>query len=190
MDKRKIVFYILLLLALTGYITNTASAQKSPADTFPVPPANPDQLFYLQRSPNTNTIIVDLNWSNKKELITDAPVKVYWIRYQEKGQKEELSWIQRTFAYGMKVRKLAPEKYEMHFVSYKKYKMVLMRGSDQKFHAYGMINGKQVYVNRVYLHINGGTFWSPNVEYVEFKGKDPATGAELRERLSNVKKED
>lgn len=155
----------------------------SPADTFPVPKRDVYNLFYLQRQPNTNTIMVDLNVKNGK-IDLDNPVHVYWIRYGEKGQREELSWIQRTFAYGIHSKKISNSVYELNFVSYKKMKFLLEKDAEEHWQVFANLkNGKKMILKRVYLHINGGSFWSPNIEYVELKGLEPGTNQEIRERI-------
>lgn len=151
------------------------------AQNFPVPSGNPKQLFYLQRDPNPNTIVCELNYKNGV-VDVEEPVHVFWIRYGEQGQRQELNFIQRKFAYGVKITKIANEKYELHFVSYKKYPMYLMKGANNKYNVYGTINQKQAIINRIYVRINGGSMFSPNVEYVEIKGTDPATGKEVVEK--------
>jgi len=148
---------------------------------FPNPPIPPNHLFYLQRTPNKNTIMCELNYENGK-LVDDAPVHVYWLRYTEQGEKAELNYIQRKFAYGMKCNKIADGRYQIYFVSYKKFKMELKPGADRKYHAFAAINNKESILTKIYLHINGGTFWSPNVEYVEVTGVDPVSGQVVKER--------
>ena len=150
-------------------------------ERFPVPVGNPNQLFYLQRTSNTNTIICELNYKNGT-LNVEEPVHVFWIRFTDKGVKEELNFVQKKFAYGIKSQLIAKDKYELNFVSYKKFPMYLMKGSDNKYHVYGTINQKQAIVNRIFVKINGGSFWTPNVEYVEIKGVDPSNGREVIER--------
>lgn len=174
----------LFLLAGFSYCPQVISAQlKSPADSFPVPSGNVHQLFYLQRQPNTNTIVVELNVKDNK-LDLDDPVHVFWLRYTEKGQRAELNFIQRVFAYGINSKKTAEGVYELHFVSYKKMKFSLEKGSDNLWRVYANLsNGKRMVLRRVYLHINGGSFWKPNVEYVELKGYDPVSLAEIRENI-------
>jgi phosphatidylglycerophosphate synthase len=155
-----------------------------PVDTFPIPPTNPNSLFYLQRTPNTNTIICELN--EKDGVIDkDEPVKVLWLRYTEQRQRAELNWIQRHFAYGLKEKDLGNGTYELRFVSYKKIAMYLMRSPvDNRHHVYVTIDGRQAILNRVYIRIDpGGTFWSPNVKYLELKGVDVQTGKELIQRV-------
>ncbi|HVV05900.1 MAG TPA: DUF4833 domain-containing protein [Puia sp.] len=154
------------------------------ADTFPVPPHRSNSLFYLQRTPNTNTIICELNEKNG-EPDPDDPVHVLWIRYTEQKQRQELNFIQRHFAYGINSRSLGNGAYELHFVSYKKISMYLRKSPvDNQHHVYVNIDNKQMLLNRIYIKINpGGTFWNPNVEYFEFKGVDTANGKELSQRV-------
>jgi hypothetical protein len=64
---------------------------------YPTPPASINRLFYVQRTPNSNTIVYDLNIANDGKPDVQDPVKVYWIKYAENGQKEELNFIQRKF---------------------------------------------------------------------------------------------
>jgi hypothetical protein len=174
----KTFLILFILIGFEGYSQNW-----SPADTFPKPKGDLNMLFYLQRQPNTNTIIVDLN-KQDGHLITSDPVNVYWIRYQEDGRKSKLNFIQREFAYGVQSKKINDDNYDLNFVSYKKMKFRLEKGQDNLWRVYGTLkNGSRIILNRIYVHINGGSFWKPNVEYVELKGIDPSTHGEIRERI-------
>ncbi|MEO6316263.1 MAG: DUF4833 domain-containing protein [Chitinophagaceae bacterium] len=183
---------VLVALVLPGCMGANLQAQprsipateKNNMDSFPVPHGNSNQLFYLQRTSNKNTIVYDLNIKDGA-LNTDDPVHVYWIRYSDQGQRQELSYIQRTFAYGLKATPMANNGgYVMHFVSYKKYLLYLVKSAvDNKYRVYTTVNTKTVVVNRIFIKINGGSFWSPKVEYVEIKGVDPANGKEITDRL-------
>ena len=150
-----------------------------------MPEGNPNQLFYLQRTPNTNTIVYELNYKDGK-LNADEPVHVFWIRYGEKGQKAELSGIQRKFAYGINASKIADESFELHFTSYKKAVMYLKRTTDSKYAVYSTINQKPAILLKIFLKINGGSFWSPNIEYAELTGLDPDNGNVVTEKI-NIK---
>ena len=157
---------------------------KDTVETFPIPPVNAMSLFYLQRTPNCNTIICELNETNGV-LDKDEPVHVLWIRYTEQKQRAELNFIQRHFAYGLKQRDLGDGSWELHFVSYKKVPLYLRKSSvDNRFHVFVTISGRQAILNRVYLRIDpGGTFWAPNVKYLELKGVDTQNGKELVQRI-------
>ncbi|MBS1915621.1 MAG: DUF4833 domain-containing protein [Bacteroidetes bacterium] len=189
---RALSWLIILASILSGYTLplHTGKTERNiivadgPEDTFPVPRGIKNQLFYLQKTPNTNTIVCELNFNDKGEIDPDNPVHVFWIRYKEFGQRAELSFIQRTFAYGVKSKPLGNGEYEIHFVSYKKKPFYIIKSSaDNKYHAYAQIGNKLSILNRIFIKINpGGTFWSPNVEYIELKGVDPITGKEVMER--------
>jgi hypothetical protein len=160
------------------------SAALIPEDSMPLPPPDPKRLFYVQRTPNANTIICDLNDKNGVADPAD-PVHVYWLRYTENqnGHPAELNYIQRTFAYGIKARALSPDKYELHFVSYRKYSMYLEKAADHRYHVFATINGKVAILQKIFVEIRGGSFWTPHVEYVELKGLDPASGQEVVGRI-------
>ena len=149
---------------------------------YPVPTGNNKQLFYLQRTPNTNTIVYELNYKNGV-IDSDDPVQGFWLRYQEKGQREELSFIQKKFAYGIKTTKIAADHYEISIVGYKKYKMYLKRGTDKKFYVYTTINRKPAVLTSIFIKINGGSFWLPNIEYVEITGTEPGSRSTVKEKL-------
>lgn len=166
------------------FVAKADTVHTSEADTFPVPKKGVNHLFYLQRSPNANTIICELNLEKDGKLNQDDPVHVFWIRYTENRQPKELSFIQRVFAYGIKSTSLGNGNYSLHFVSYKKFNFFLERSpKDNKYHVYARIGQKKAILSRIFIKINGGSMWSPNVEYIEVKGTDPDTNSELVERM-------
>ncbi|HMC85753.1 MAG TPA: DUF4833 domain-containing protein [Chitinophagaceae bacterium] len=156
------------------------SAQNT--DSFPVPAGNPNQLFFLQRTPNINTIVYELNYKNGA-LDSANPVHVFWIRYAEKAQKTELNYIQRNLAYGLRVKFLSTDNYELRFVADKDAVLYLKKAKDNKYYVYTTINNKQAILYSVYLEIAGGTFLVPNVDYAELKGFDPDNGVAVSERI-------
>ncbi|MFD1255637.1 DUF4833 domain-containing protein [Mucilaginibacter terrae] len=189
----KFIFYTLIFGVLL-FSASSLFAKTSPADTVknlyrlpgnpnPPLPASVNRLFYVQRTPNANTIIYELNLSSDEKPDAETPVHAYWIRYNEKGQKEELSYIQRKFAYGITSKPLGNGKYDIRFVSYKKFPLTLMKGTDGKYHIFATISQRQFIVNQIFVKIEGGSFWVPNVRFVEFKGTDAATGKEVTERF-------
>ncbi len=149
---------------------------------YPIPTGNINQLFFVQRDPNINTLIYELNINNGL-LNEQEPVHVFWIRYAEKGQHDDLNYIQRNFAYGIKSKMISKDSFEIHFVSYKKKKMYLRKSTDDKFYVFTDINKKQAILKQVFIRVNGGSFWLPNIQYVELKGVDPITGLEVVERM-------
>ncbi|BDQ11227.1 DUF4833 domain-containing protein [Sediminibacterium sp. TEGAF015] len=192
--KRFLVFLILLTgifsMVNSGIAANRESVDKmmyntDPQDTFPVPVGIKNQLFYLQRTTNTNTIIYSLNVNDKGELDESTPVKVFWIRYPEGGMRKELNFIQKAFAYGTISRKNRDGSFTIQLVAYKKKEFTLKKSLlDNTYKMYTLINNKESEIKRVYIQIDpGGTLFNPNVRYIEMKGKEAATNKPIMERF-------
>lgn len=181
----QLIMWFCVMLMLIPRVYGQAADQSDPSPLkFPTPQGISNQLFYLQRDPNTNTIICELNVEKDGDLNKREPIKVYWIRYGEKGKKEDLNYIQRKFAYGIQTRDIGNEQYELKFVSYKKFPMYLSRSAeDKKYHVYVTVNKKKIQLERIFLRIEGGSFWLPNVKYVELKGVNTATKTQIIERI-------
>jgi hypothetical protein len=177
----KSVYFIVCLLVCS--VTSYGKATYlPPSDSFPVPLGLRHLLFYVQRTPNTNTVIYELNVNEKNEINKKSPVNISWIRFTENKQRANLSFLQREYAYGLKTKIVGKDSIELRFVSYKKMPFYLVRsGSD--YHVYTTLGKKHVLLQRIFLQIEGGTFWFPNVVYVEFKGKNPKTGEVIVERF-------
>ncbi len=151
---------------------------------FPTPMGINGQLFYLQRNSNTNTVIYQLNLDGQGQVNRREPVHVFWIRYAEGGQPKELTFMRRRFAYGLHAKQVEPNAYELRFVSYAKFTLYLARSAvDNQYRVYATIDRRKAVLQRIFLRIEGGSFWAPNVRYVELKGVDAATGADLLERI-------
>ncbi len=179
MNRPVLLIASLLLIC----ITIRSSAQ----DTlkFPTPTGNDNQLFFLQRSQNTNTVVYELNIKNGMP-DSLAPVHIFWICYAEKSQREELTAIQRKYAYGLSTKYIAKDHYELRLLAKKTHVMDLVMGPDQKFHVYDQINGKRAILSRMYLQIHGGSPFSPNIQYVLLDGIDPETGTPVEEKRTGV----
>jgi hypothetical protein len=150
-----------------------------------VPRAIDNSLFYIQRSCNTNAIVYEANVGRDGIINDEEPVKIYWLRYSEDSTTADLNYIQRKYAYGVNAHKVADQKnrFVLQFVSYSKKNIYLMAKPNGKFAAYTNINGKLAELKRVWIQLNGGTFWLPTIEYVELFGKDPATQLPVSERF-------
>ncbi len=153
---------------------------------FPVPPKTDDLLFYLQRTVNTNTVIYELNKNERGEVNLIEPIKINWIRYADDSTKESLNYIQRTFAYGIETTLIDAQKksFSFHFVSYEKKELFLLKSAyDNKYHVYIDINGNPSILDNIFVKIEGGTYWFPNIKYVEVKGKSPVTKEGVEEKI-------
>lgn len=160
------------------------SAIAFPTERFPIPPTSANRLFYIQRSSNANTVIYDANILANKSLNPDQPVHTYWLRYAEKGQKEELNLIQRTLAYGLYTNKIKDEvnSFEGYFLAYRKRKFVVKLNAKNQAIALFPINGKLQILERVFVSVDESGF-TPSVNYIELFGKDEMTNKDVYERF-------
>lgn len=190
--KKYFFFCASLLLFSTFMLIGThASGFKfstifsEPQDTFPVPNNIKNQLFYLQRTTNTNTVVYTLNVNDKGVLDESNPVKVFWIRYPEGGMRKELNFIQKAFAYGTISKKNKDGSFTIQLVAYKKKEFILKKSSlDNTYKLYTSINNKESEIKRIFIKIDpGGTLFNPNIVYVEMKGKEALNNKPIMERF-------
>ncbi|MET4012611.1 hypothetical protein ABIB62_002450 [Mucilaginibacter sp. UYP25] len=171
-----------------GTIQQTDTAKTRTDDkglAYPTPPPNPNRLFYLQRSPNINALSYDINIDKATgKPDEDSPLHIYWLRYAEgHGETSELTYIQRKFAYGVTSTNLGNDKYDIRLMSYKKFPLTLMKAADGKYHIFAFVSKKQIQLQNIFIKIEGGSMWSPNVIFVEMNGKDPVNGKQITERF-------
>ena len=62
-------------------------------------PQEPNQIFYLQRSENRNTVVYTALFDPGGTLRADRPAQVYWRRYNTTGERKVLKAAKETEAY-------------------------------------------------------------------------------------------
>jgi hypothetical protein len=125
-----------------------------------------------------------LNTNDQGQVVKEDPVHVYWLRFEENNEKKELGYVQRKFAYGIESKDLGKDQYELRFVSHKKLPMYLVKSDeDKKYHVYVTVNNKKIQIERIFLRIEGGSFWLPNIKYVEIKGMNASNNTLITERI-------
>ena len=160
--------------------------EKIAPKVYPIPPVNENSLFYIQRSKNTNAIVYETNYLPDGKINAQDPIHVYWIRYSSDSSMEDLTLIQRKYAYGVTARNYNGQKnaFVINFVSYKKKSIYLLPSSNgKKYATYMTINGKFVELKKIYIAITGGSFWFPSIDYIELTGKDPVSQQTIVERI-------
>ncbi|HXU27795.1 MAG TPA: DUF4833 domain-containing protein [Bacteroidia bacterium] len=181
LEVTKILVFILLMV-LSSYKL-LAQDIKEDGKEFPIPAGNPHQLFYLQRIENINTVIYELNEQNGS-LNTEEPIHAFWILYAEQKKHEELSAIEKKYAYGLKMGPSIKEKYKFTLVAYPKISLQLAKDANQQYHVYVTPLKQQMILHRVYIKVKEGGFnIKPNIEYIEFSGIDVVSEKEITERI-------
>ncbi|GAB3248495.1 hypothetical protein GCM10027347_04820 [Larkinella harenae] len=174
------IFRLLVLLGLFGSSSPIVAAEKE----FPVPPSSPNRLFYIQRSNNANTVIYEANLAGGHRLNPDEPVNVYWIRYADRGQREQLSLFQWKMAYGYK-HQLVDRKndgFEIHLNAFKK-RPIWVDLQQGKPVALTTISGRRACLQKVFVQLEPESGLVPKVQYIELFGVDPVAGVPVYERI-------
>lgn len=146
-------------------------------------PDEPGQLFYIQRSPNANTVIYAAGLDAAGNLKRDAPVEVFWRKFNIDGSKQPLNFIERMMAYGVKLDRPAPgQPISFSIAPLPERKLTLSLDGQHRPQALMQIGGHKVKVAYVYLHVVEGGL-TPKVPELDIFGTDIASGKAIHEHL-------
>jgi len=173
------LFYILLLTC--------GLATESNSNTYPIPPDTNELLFYIQRNHNSNTIVYDANFDKHGILISDYPIDVYWIRYEEDGRRMELRKIEKLFAYGAVCHKSDTiiGMYQVHLVADESHTFLLKQTEPFKAIITTTINNAPAQLRHMYIQADNSGWW-PKVEYIELFGKNTNSQEMVYEKIYNI----
>ncbi len=191
MNRFLLVFFISGIFSL-GVLAQGGEAASSkeplpksrPAD-FPTPPKKDNSLFFIQRNKNKNTIVYDANLRSDGKYDSSKPIDVYWLRYGSTGERAELSWLQRTFAFGYKAKedRNVKDSYWVTLTAYDGRKIHLEK-KDGKPVATMTIMGKYCRLTHIWVYAEETGTW-PDVLHVDIHGVDMVTGKKYVERINN-----
>lgn len=138
-------------------------------------------LFYIERALNANIIRYDAQVETDGTLDQKEPVIVYWVLNAEDGRRESLNYLQKIKAYGIKVKPNESQgEYLLTIVSFKERPIrVFMNNGIAS--AETDISGSPALLEKVFIQTTGA-FSRP--DFIEFYGKDAATGEERVERVN------
>ncbi len=169
----------LILLALFTSALYGCAQNKN----YPIPPKTAKRLFYIQRNHNANTIVYDANFDENGKLNEKEPIDVYWIRYDEQGQRMELRSIEKWYAYGVDCEK--PEGktfFNVELAADKERAFYLHQTGKFKAMITTLINGKISILEHMYIFADNSGVW-PTVKYIELFGKDLKTGIKIYQKI-------
>lgn len=132
-------------------------------------------LFKIERSKDANEIFYELRTLPNNSLDKENPINIYWVRNTEGGKTKPLTWIQQHYAYGLEFTFSTQQNAKFHFVSYDKKDFTLKKDVEGNFKVFTVKDKKEVIVNRIFIQIDGGTFWFPTISRVELHTTDPIT---------------
>lgn len=147
-------------------------------------PADPDTLFYLQRSTNANTIVYAANIDAQGRWDPRNPVEVFWRVFDEDGRRHGLNWIERLLAYGVKVEpvKGLPNEFDAYIVSFPQMKCRIDVSQSGAPECIMRINGRRARLVSAYIELDESGVW-PRPIFLNIYGIDTKSGTVLREHV-------
>ena len=137
-----------------------------------------NQLFYVQRSPNSNSVVYAAKLDAQ-----GAPqdVEAFWRKFNIDGSKQPLNFIERMMAYGVKMQSRKPP-ITFTIAALPERKLTLTLDAQHRPQALMQIGTHTVKVAYVYLQVVEGGLM-PSVPSLDVLGTDIASGRAIHEHL-------
>ena len=146
-------------------------------------PDEPNQLFYVQRSPNSNTVIYAARLDAKGAIRGSDPIEAFWRKFNIDGSKQPLNFIERMMAYGVRTdRTKAGAPVTFTIAALPERKLTLNLDANKRPQALMQIGARTVKLAYVYLHVVEGGLM-PSVPELDIFGTDIASGKAVHEHL-------
>ncbi len=142
-----------------------------------------DALFHIERNKNANIVQYDAQVGANGKLYSKEPVVGYWVRLADQGQVTELTWVQKTFAYGFKVKLNKEENTATLDMAANLGRTILVKRDGEDYRAMAEIDGVESYIDKIFIHATGKGM-STKVDYIEWYGKAVKDQAEKFESFS------
>jgi len=141
----------------------------------------PAPILTIGRTYDKNEIHYFINTDSKGNLTKD-PITLKWANFEQKnGAYEEMNWIKKQFGYKPVYTKTESMRAEFQFVSFDKKSFEILKDENDQFIISTIINNQKVTVNRIFIHMDGGSFWAPNILSAELYGENTKTKKQIVE---------
>ena len=180
--------FLILLAALPAQARDFSSSVSESAEIVRLRPEfkipdEPDQLFYVQRSPNSNTVIYTARLDAQGNFDSRSPVDAFWRKFNIDGTRQPLNFIERMMAYGVKVdAHRSGQPITFTIAALPDRKLTLALDAQHRPEARMQIGNHTVKVAYVYLQVVEGGLM-PSVPSLDVMGTDIASGKAIHEHL-------
>ncbi|HUX56405.1 MAG TPA: DUF4833 domain-containing protein [Bacteroidales bacterium] len=153
---RPLIIRVLLLIIVaavsSGFITSGDPGSNREYD-----------LFKIGSSRDANEIIYAINFDQTGQPDKSEPIEIHWIKRTRNNRVEPLTWIQKKYAYGIRILNESNNDNELYFqfVSYNKRTFTLNKTSENSYKVFTVFENKQIEVTRIFIQIDGRRFWLP-----------------------------
>lgn len=143
--------------------------------------SKPLNMFFIAKNNNANTAFYDINLTKNGLINAKEPLTAFWLMLAEKGQREDISYIERKLAFGVNsVKAIVPgHEYTARIASMDRD--IIIRYDNGCGMVETPINGKLSRLEKIMLELKGPTYFSTLI-YMDIYGQDLETGAPVVER--------
>ena len=139
-------------------------------------------LFVIERSKNANILHYDAKLTPGGKLDPREPVVVYWIMRAERGQREDLTWLEKKKAYGFGIEPMKDRNgFRMVLKPVPERPLRIFQDGGEA-RAETTIGGRNGRLDKLYIK-SDETKLVPSVLYIELFGRDAVTGELLHEKI-------
>lgn len=139
-------------------------------------------LFRIERSKNANIVQYDAQLTAEGKLKPEKPVIVYWIMHENRGEKEDLNWIEKKMAYGFSVEYVPKGNFWLMDLVADIQRKIKVYEANGRYRAETLIDGHRAFIDTIYIKSIEDTI-RPKVRYIEFFGKAVETGRSVYEKF-------
>ncbi len=140
------------------------------------------ELFRIARNKNANVVLYEAHRSPSGTLDPQEPVSASWLLLASSGLRESLNFIERSFAYGFKVRTVSPGGEYVMTLKALKSRTIRILSHNACPIALTDIGGQEGILQRIYVKTDERRL-TPSVEYVELFGVQLVDGTPLYEKI-------
>lgn len=140
-------------------------------------------LFRIERNKNANIVQYDAQLTPEGNLKPEKPVIVYWIMYANRGEKEELNWIEKKMAYGFSTEYVPKGDFWIMDLVADIQRKIKVYYANGRYRAETLIDGHPAFIDAIYIQSIEDTI-RPEVKFIEFFGKAVKTGRSLYEKFT------
>jgi len=151
-------------------------------NTNPTIDEHPECLFFIKRNTNKNIVVYESNFDTNGYLDKKQPIKISWIMKEKNGEREELSYIERKLAYGIKVVTINEHKHKIILTADKTREFILEQTKAYKANITSNINDTIINVNNLYIKLNEKSVW-PKVDYIILSGTESLSNKKTSKKL-------
>jgi len=169
-------------LELTSSVTELGQISRMRPE-YPVP-NEPNMLFYIERSVNSNTVVYAAHIDSRGHIDPDAPVDAYWRWYNVDGHRKPLNLIERLMAYGVRPAGHGGPGGAVAFkvVALPQREIFVVQDKEGRPEAVVQFGNRWTKLVYVYLHVDDSGL-VPKVTAMELFGIDKLTGKPLQEHV-------